>query len=109
MSAIIQELVRRTNDEAKRLRDIEQRIDAIENKINTVEESSLSRAKKIGDKFSESELAIISVNDEIIKLKNSLDKINKQMDKFALRREVKEIEKMLELLTPEKFEEKISV
>ena len=108
MNAIVQELVRRTNDESRRLRSIEQRLEAAENKINTFEENSILRVKKISEKFAELEMAINAVNDDMIKFKNSLDKINKQMDKFALRREIKEIEKAFELLVPGEEIESIS-
>jgi len=47
------------------------------------------------------------LTDEIIKLKNNVEKINKQMMTFARRRDLKEIEHMLELIGP--IEPKIDI
>lgn len=97
---IIQELIRRSNEETRRLRTLEQKMDALEDKINGLIESSLERAKKTGSKITEMDVAIKNLSNEIINLKMGIDKVNKQMAKFAQRRDLKEIEKMLELLSP---------
>ena len=47
LQMIIQELVRRTNDESRRLRSLEQRVQALEGKANSIEDMFLSRMKKI--------------------------------------------------------------
>ena len=107
INAIIQELVRRTNDEGRRLRATEQRIDVLENKAIVLEESNLSRLKKVNERFASLEAGIKELGEEIIRFKNSLDKINKQADKFALKRDVKEIERMLDLLSPVRENERI--
>jgi len=40
------------------------------------------------------------MDEQLLKIQNSLDKINKQMDKFARKADIKEMEKMIELISP---------
>ena len=47
---------------------------------------------------------MLAVNDEIFRMRNNLEKINRQVNKFARKRDIKEIEKMFELLSPLKQE-----
>jgi len=101
---IVQELVRRSNEDTRRLRSLEQRMDSLENRIGTTMESNLSRTKKINTKFAELDVKTSDINTEIIKIKNLLEKITRQMNKFAQKRDIKEIEKMFDLLSPIKQE-----
>ncbi|MEM7819387.1 MAG: hypothetical protein QXD48_00995 [Candidatus Aenigmatarchaeota archaeon] len=101
---IVQELVRRSNEDTRRLRSIEQRLDALENKISNIEEISLERTKKANAKFAEVDVSIKNINDELIKIKNVLDKINRQINDFARKKDLKEIERMFDLLSPLKQE-----
>ena len=104
VNVIMQELVRRSNEDSRRLRGLEQRLDAIENRINNFENSSLERNKKANSKFAEIDLSIKTLTDELMKFSNSLDKINKQVNKFARKQDLKEIERMLDLISPLKQE-----
>ena len=112
---VLQELVRRSNNDSRRLKELEQRIDAVENKIKTVETSVLRRAKDNDAKTTELESMMQEMQERIVMFQNMFDKFNKQVSKFAMRRELKELEHMLELLNPitghfvtdEKLDEKI--
>ena len=97
---ILQELVRRTNEESRRLRDLEQRIAVLEEKTGSLEDINLSKNKKINDKFAEIEVTVKTAVDDIAKIKNSVEKITSQINKFARKQDVKEIEKMFDLLSP---------
>ena len=101
---ILQELVRRTNDELLRVRTLEDRIQSLEERTGSVEVLSLERTKKTNDKFAELDVSIRNMSDEIVRLKNMVEKISRQIDKFALKRDVKEVEKMFDLLSPVKQE-----
>lgn len=100
MSLIMQELVRRSNEESRRLRVLEQRLQTLEQRSVTGEESSSAKLKKINDKLIELETAMKMQSDETLKIKTNLDRIIKQSDNFARKSDVKEIEKMFELLNP---------
>jgi DNA repair exonuclease SbcCD ATPase subunit len=103
-NAILQELVRRSNDEMRRLRDVEQRIESIENRLNSIEDINLDRIKKSNAKFASIENSIRQINEDILMLKNSLEKFNRQVASFARKRDIKEVEKMMDLLSPLKEE-----
>lgn len=97
---ILQELVRRTNDFNSRVRGIEQRVQSLEDRTNMIEESSIDRTKKMNDKFLEIEARFRNMNDDLMLMKNNLEKINRQISKFAMKKDVKEVEKMFEILSP---------
>ena len=103
-NVIMQELVRRSNEDTRRLRGLEQRLDAMESRVNVFENNMLDRTKKINSKFGELDLSIKTLGEEIMKLANSMDKINKQVGKFARKQDLKEIENMLDLISPIKQE-----
>lgn len=104
VNVIMQELVRRSNEDSRRLRGLEQRLDAIENRINNFENSILEKNKRANSKFAEIDLSIKTLTEEIMKLSNSMEKINKQVNKFARKQDLKEIERMLDLISPLKQE-----
>ena len=60
----------------------------------------MDRTKKLNAKIAELEVALKSANDELIKMTNNLDKINRQIVKFARKQDLKEIEHMLDLISP---------
>ena len=99
-SVVMQELVRRSNEDARRLRALEQRLDSLESRVSSAENVNIDRTKKINTKFAELDVALKSTNDEMTKMLNNLDKINRQMVKFARKQDLREIEHMLELISP---------
>lgn len=96
---ILQELVRRTNDSMRRLRALEDKIQNLEKRTNSLEETNLDKMKKVNNKFLELDMTTKNLSDDVIKIKNNLEKINKQITKVALKRDIKEIENMLDLLS----------
>ncbi|MFC2143714.1 hypothetical protein ACFLQN_04925, partial [Candidatus Aenigmatarchaeota archaeon] len=101
---IIQELVRRTNDTNLRLRGVEQRVQSLEERTNVIEENTMQKMKKINDKFFDLDASFRNLNDEISIVKNTLEKINRQITKVAFKKDVKEVERMFDLLSPVKNE-----
>lgn len=100
VQVILQELVRRANEDSRRLRAIEQKLQAMENRVISIEDSSLDKTKKNNQKFAEIEINTRNANDEMLKLKTSMERFARQINSFARRKDVKEIEKMFELLNP---------
>ena len=98
---IISELVRRSNEDTRRLRALEQRMDALETRLDAVEDTSLDKMKKSRQHFAGLDESVKRLEEEMITLKNTLDKINKQIASFARKRDIKEIERMLDLLSPQ--------
>ena len=103
-NVIVQELVRRSNEDSRRLRAVEQRLDSMENRLSNSESTAIERTKKMNSKFAELDVTIRSLTDELTKLNASLDKLNKQAIKFARKQDLKEMERMLDLISPIKQE-----
>ncbi len=99
-SIIVQELVRRSNDETRRLRNVEQRLDTIEDKLNVLLQTSADRMKKINSDIAESDVILKNLENDIINMKMALENINKQLMRFVQKRDLKEIEHMLDLIAP---------
>jgi predicted nucleic acid-binding Zn-ribbon protein len=100
MQLILQELVRRTNDELMRLRNVEDRTANLEERLATLESTSMQRTKKLNEKFTEMDIRIKDIADEVARIKNIVEKLGKQLSNVALRRDVKELERMFDLLSP---------
>lgn len=97
---ILQELVRRTNDFNSRVRSIEQRVQSLEERTNSIEEGAIDKSKRLTDKFLEIEARFRNMNDELTVMRNTVEKINRQIAKFAMKKDVREVEKMFEMLSP---------
>jgi CII-binding regulator of phage lambda lysogenization HflD len=100
VTLIVQELVRRTNEESRRLRNLEQKIMALEMRMQSLENTSSMRMRRVEEKTIEFEAAIKLQNDIVMKLKNNFDKLAKQTEKYARKSDIKELEKMFDLLSP---------
>jgi chromosome segregation ATPase len=98
---IISELVRRSNEDTSRLRVLEQRMDALETRLTSIEDTVLDKTKRNHLHFTELDQSIRRLGEEMITIKNTLDKINKQISNFARKRDIKEIERMLDLMAPQ--------
>ena len=97
---IMQELVRRSNEDTRRLRAIEQRLEGVEARLIALEDSTLEKIKKTNAKFAELETSIKIASDDIIQMKNMLEKMSRQLSTFARKQDLKEIEHMLDLISP---------
>ncbi|MFH0832104.1 MAG: hypothetical protein V1900_00050 [Candidatus Aenigmatarchaeota archaeon] len=98
---ILQELVKRTNDINRRVRSLEDKIQIQENRTKSLEETSLEKIRKINSKFTEADAILKSLSDDVTKIKNNMDKMNKQAVRYAMKKDVKELETMLDLLNPD--------
>lgn len=72
----------------------------IEERLGSLEETSLQRTKKFNDKFAELDITIKDLADETARIKNIIEKIGRQLNNVALKRDVKELERMFDLLSP---------
>ena len=99
---IIKELVRRSNDELRRTRELEKRFQILEDKTASIEGILLDKMKRINSKFIEIEANIKNISDDVTRIKSNLEKLNKQMSRFATKRDIREIERMFDLLAPVK-------
>ena len=104
MPMILQELVRRSNDETRRLRELEQRIQNTEERATNLENLNIEKTKRFNEKLADVEHSLRNMNEGLARLENAIERINKQVGKFARKRDIMEIEKMFDLLSPLKQE-----
>ncbi|MBI4162151.1 MAG: hypothetical protein HY513_00580 [Candidatus Aenigmarchaeota archaeon] len=97
---IMQELVRRSNEDTRRLRTIEQRLDGMEARLVALEDTMLDKTKKMNLKAAELEASLRLVSDEMLMVKTNMERITRQLPTFARKQDLKEIEHMFELLNP---------
>ena len=102
ISFVMQELVRRTEELTRRLSEVEQSLNALEQRFSVIEEMQIKRARKYEDKFASMEKTINEISNKLTKLELNVNKINKQMDKFARQSELKELETLVNVITPKK-------
>jgi predicted nucleic acid-binding Zn-ribbon protein len=99
-NAILQELVKRTNDNIRRLHDLEGKVQSVEERTSSLENTNLAKLKGMNDRFSSVEIRMKSMETTMARLENNIEKISKQMNKTARKNDIKELEKMFELLSP---------
>ena len=94
------ELVKRMNEDLRRIRILEQRVDKIENNFNDIQGSLMAQAEdlkiglsRIGDK-------VITFSDRITQIETDLARLNKELQKTASRTELKQVESFIDLLNP---------
>ena len=97
---ILQELVRRSNNDSRRLKELEQRFDALDTKMKTIENTVLKKHRDLESHFTDIESRVREMEDRLLGFQTTFDKFNRQVSKFAMRRDIKELEHMFELFNP---------
>ncbi len=97
---ILQELVRRSNNDSRRLKELEQRFDALDMKMKTIENTVLKKHKDLDTHFTDIETRVREMEERLMGFQTTFDKFNRQAAKFAMRRDIKELEHMFELFNP---------
>lgn len=97
---ILQELVRRSNNDSRRLKELEQRFDALDTKTKTIESTVLKKHKDLESHFVEIEARVREMEERLMGFQSAFDRFNRQVTKFAMRRDIKELEHMFELFNP---------
>ena len=97
---ILQELVRRTNSNMRRLREIEAKFQNIESRVIAIENTSISKIGKINDKLSVMEKSIVDLENNISRMQITFERVTRRLETFARKNDIKELEKMFDLLSP---------
>ena len=100
MGAISSELVRRLNENSRRLRIMEEKLDKLETSMALLEENTINQMNdmKIGlDRIS---AKISAVGDKLVSIETDMSKINRELGKTATKNEVKQIETFIDLINP---------
>ena len=100
VQAVLNEIVRRSNETVRRLRDLEERDSLIENRVNTMETAILAFSEEKKDINEKIMLKIDEIEKNIIRIDNELLRINKIMEKMAKKTELKELENIISIYNP---------
>lgn len=100
VQTVVAELVRRFNDNSKRLRLVEQKILSLESTLSNIGQNvveQLKQAKTSADKLN---AKIDELGNRIGKIEDDTRKLTKQMERTATKTELREIQGFIDLINP---------
>lgn len=99
-ASISSEIVRRLNEYSRRIRDLEQRLDEIKNRSDTIEETILNQLGDLKLSLERVSQKIPSISDRLVTIENEVLRLNKDLDRTALKSDVKRIETFIDVVNP---------
>ncbi len=100
IKSLATELVKRINEDTRRIRSLEQRMEKNENTMRGLEDSNLAQLnelklglEKIGDR-------ILKTSDRLESIENEILRLNKELGKTASKMDVKQMESFIDLVNP---------
>lgn len=97
---IINEIVRRVNDNTKRLRILEQRERLLTSRTSSMDESSFQKIKDVSGAINELKAGLAAQDEKIATIQNNLRDLAKQMGFLATKTEMKKLDEKLRLYEP---------
>jgi len=94
------ELIRRTNDNARRIRVLEQRLDVIDSRIKGIEERVIDEMGLLKTGFDQLVVDVKELSKEIKEIRSSMLKFSQSLEKTARKSEIKELEALLDIYNP---------
>ena len=94
------ELVKRLNEDTRRIRIIEQRIDRLENSIDTLQENALTQLNDLKLALEKINNKIVSVSEKLVSIEGEILRLSKEISKTATKRELKQMETFIDLINP---------
>lgn len=99
-SDIMQELVRRVNEDRRRVRIIERNISRIESSLSSLEDSVLSQMGELKVTLERINSKMSMASEKLSIMENDIARLSKQMGKSATKIELKQIESFIDLVNP---------
>ncbi len=97
---IINQLVERVNNDAKRIRILEQRNGVIESRLNSIEQTLTGNYKEFIKVMKLQEKSITGLGDNIRVTEGKISEIVRQFKRVATKAEVKTLQNLLEIYNP---------
>lgn len=98
--AVTSELVKRINEDTRRIRILEQRMDRIENSLSGLEETVLTQMGDLKLSLERISNKIGTVADRLSSIENDILRVNKELGRAATKAEVKQLETFIDLVNP---------
>jgi predicted nucleic acid-binding Zn-ribbon protein len=92
------ELVKRLNEDTRRIRTLEQRMERFEVSLNALEENFETQMQEIKKTMEQINTGIKSISEKIVFFENEFQRVNKELEKRATKMEVKEIQNYMSLM-----------
>ncbi len=100
--SVIAEIIRRVNDNSKRLRLVEQRGSNLESGMETIDKGVLEQFKQVRISLDKINAHIEELSNRIAKLEDDSRKMSKQLERVATKTELKEVQGFIDLINPMK-------
>ncbi|RLJ03222.1 MAG: hypothetical protein DRP11_01350 [Candidatus Aenigmatarchaeota archaeon] len=97
---IINEIVKRTQENTWRIRAVEERTRVVETKLTSLEKMFLDLGENIEKNFDQISEDKKDLNTKTMKLENEIAKIRRILDKTVKKNELEEIENYIRLINP---------
>ena len=98
--AIINELIKRINQDSRRIHFIEQKIERIESGMRSLDETVLMQLNDLKLALEKISNKIADVADRLVSMENETARINSRLGKTATKSEVKQLETFIDLINP---------
>ncbi|MBI2547552.1 MAG: hypothetical protein HYW23_03850 [Candidatus Aenigmarchaeota archaeon] len=97
---LITELVKRLNENTRRIRIIEQRVDRVENSVDALEDNTLTQLNDLKLSLEKISDRIVSLSEKLVSIEGEILRLGKELSKTATKREFKEMETFIDLINP---------
>jgi predicted nucleic acid-binding Zn-ribbon protein len=94
------ELVKRLNEDTRRIRIIEQRVDRLENSLDTMQENTLTQLNDLKLDLEKINNKIVSVSEKLLSIEGEILRLSKELTRTATKRELKQMETFIDLINP---------
>lgn len=94
------ELVKRMNEDMRRIRILEERFDRIESRMRTIEETVLDQMESLRVNVERISEKIANISERFKGIDNEIVRINKELGKTATKSEIKSLETFIDILNP---------
>jgi len=100
IKVVATELVKRMNEDIRRIRLLEDRIERMENRVERVENTALNQLENLRIKLENIVGRIGKVSERLTAIDNEIVGINKRLGKAASKSEIKSLETFIDVLNP---------
>jgi TolA-binding protein len=94
------ELVKRMNEDTRRIRTLEQRIDRFELSLASMEESFESKMQEMKKSLDQLSAGMKTVSEKITLFESEFQKVHREIEKRAMKMDLKEMENYISLMNP---------
>jgi len=97
---VASEIIRRINEDGRRIRLLEQRMDRIDDSVSSLESSVITELDDIKIGIERLSDKILKITERLDGIENEIAKVNKGLSKAATKTEVKELETFINVVNP---------